>query len=92
MAFVMCGLLSGCMHTDKLIRTKSETELAVAAVNTEWLKPCEGLAGDTPDNEVGNLLQDYADLAAAYAACDARHKSLSDYLGPIVKKERGGAP
>lgn len=67
---------------------KSETEIAVAAIKAEWLKPCEGLLTPTPENAVGNLLQDYADMAAALAECRARQNDLVEYLSPVVKKER----
>lgn len=83
-------LLSGCFETFKTgIKTKSETEIAVALVKDEWLIACKGLAGPMPENEVGALLQDNTDLAAALADCIARQNSFVDYMKPIVKKERG---
>ena len=86
--------LAGCatLKPGESIRFKSETELGVSAIRLEWLKRCEGLEGPMPTNEVGNLLQDYADMAAALRSCANRHNSFVDYIGPIVKKEQGGNP
>lgn len=85
-------MLSGCatLQTSDSIRTKSETELAVSAIRSEWMTHCEGVAGDMPVNETGGLLQDYADVAAAFAVCRERHNSLVEHLKPIVQKEREG--
>lgn len=71
------------------IRAKSETELAVSAVNAEWLVECEGPVDPMLDNNIGNLLQDYANMAEMFAVCQARHRKLIEYLVPIVNKERG---
>lgn len=86
--------LSGCSWTlgSSAVRTKSETEIAVSEIKLEWLKRCEGLAGPMPDNQTGNLLQDYADLASALAVCQERHKAIADYIEPVVKKERARSP
>ncbi len=83
---------TGCatLQTSDAVRTKSETELAVAAVKKEWLIPCEGLAAVVPTNDIGTLLQDYADMATAFATCQKLHKSFVDYMAPIVQKERIG--
>jgi hypothetical protein len=89
---VVAFLLTGCFGTTSpvKIRIKSETELAVAAIKTEWLIRCKFLAS-APPNEVGALLQDYADMATAFAECQQRQNSFIEYMEPIVKKEREGA-
>jgi hypothetical protein len=92
-AFAIILMLAACRTTPKVedpIRTKSATELGVAEIKLEWLIPCKGLETPQPENEIGALLQDYADLAKVAAECALRHNSLLEYLGPIVKKERGG--
>jgi len=88
------SVVTGCATVPPVARFKSETELAVAATKTEWLKRCEipgSLAGGMPDNNVGSLLQDYADMTSAFAECRLRYNSLIDYIEPIVKKEREGS-
>lgn len=93
-----CGILSavaifagGCTTPPQTgVKFKSETEIAVGAIRNDWLALCEGPQGSMPENGVGLLLQDYADLAAAFAVCKERNKSLVMYLRPIVKKEREG--
>ena len=89
---IIALLLGGCFHKpvkpSEPVRAKSETELAVAAIDREWLKKCEGLSGQMPDNQVGALLQDYVDVATPLAECMKRHNSLVDYLDPVIKKER----
>ena len=86
--------LTGCFGTfgKAAVKTKSETEIAVAEIKAEWLKRCEGLAGTMPENQTGNLLQDYADMASAFAQCIERHKALADYIEPVMKKERARSP
>lgn len=85
-------LLASCSTTSVKtgVEFKSETEIAVAAIKNEWLTLCEGPQGPVPENGVGALLQDYTDIAAAFAVCKERNKSLIMYLRPIVKKEREG--
>jgi hypothetical protein len=91
---IIAVLMSGCFHTAPVkptepIRVKSETELAVAAIDREWLKRCEGLKGPMPANEVGALLQEHAaSTLPALAECMKRHNSLVEYLIPVVEKER----
>ena len=85
-------LLAGCSTTSVKtnVKFKSETEIAVAAIKNEWLTLCEGPQGAVPENSTGALLQDYSDVAAAFAVCKERNKALIMYLRPIVKKEREG--
>lgn len=82
------AILAGCGHSKPLLRTKSETEIAVSAIKAEWLKLCEAPAGGDPENQVGALLQDYADVAEALAICIKRHNDLVGYLKPVIKKEQ----
>ena len=87
---IIAALLAGCttVKTQDSVKIKSETEIAVSELKLEWLTECEGLGG-VAENEVGALLQDFVDLSALFAVCQARHKDLVQYLVPIVKKERG---
>jgi hypothetical protein len=81
--------IAGCATNEPAkIRTKSETEIAVAAIKLEWLKSCEHQAVSTPDNQVGVLLQDYVDTAEAFAICMKRHNDFVGFIRPIVEKER----
>lgn len=82
--------LSGCGSRPKVaqIPVKSETELAVENVKSEWLIKCEGVQGPAPQNNVGNLLEDYNRVVTALALCMARQHETVDYLEPVVKKER----
>jgi len=84
------AVLVGCAHNEVRpeIKFKSETEVAVANIKMDWLKRCEGLPAAMPANEVGSLLQDYADMAKALAECIQRHTTLADYLEIVVQKER----
>jgi len=87
-------ILPGCaaLKPGESIRFKSETELGVSAIRLEWLKQCEGPGGTMPTNDIGSLLQDYADLATAFRLCANRHNSFIEYMEPIVKKEQEGNP
>lgn len=66
---------------------KTETEIAIGQIKDEELKECQGIGPDKGNN-VGNLLLDYADLAASASDCITRHNSLVRYLAPIVTKEK----
>jgi hypothetical protein len=90
---IIAALTVGCrtapVQPQQQIRVKSETELAVAAIDREWLKRCEYLRGPMPENEVGALLQEHAAVTLpALAECMKRHNSLVEYLIPVVEKER----
>lgn len=88
MAVASVVVLVGCGTVAvQPIKTKSETEVAVESIDREWLKEC-GFNVAMPANSTGNLLQDYTDMAAAFAVCMVRHNELVRMLGPIVKKER----
>jgi hypothetical protein len=81
--------MTGCGSTPPQINTKTETEIAVANVKSEWLKACEGVMTPMPGNEIGLLLQDHAGISALLAECIARHNDFADYMRPVVEKERG---
>lgn len=85
MTLAGCGLFR--KKTEAPYQPKSETELAIGQIKAEMMKRCEGV-GPTPQNSVGGLLQDHADISAVAAECITRHNSLVDYLEPIVKKEQ----
>lgn len=82
--------LVGCPATIRTVPkvTKSETEIATEQIKAEWLKPCDELAAQSPENQTGNLLLDYVDLSSIAAVCKARHNSLVEYLAPVVLKEK----
>ena len=86
---VSAAVLVGCGTAPPAttVKTKSETEIAVESIDREWLKECS-FDAPMPENSTGDLLQDYADMAAAFAVCKTRHNELVWMLGPIVKKER----
>lgn len=79
--------LAGCFTTIPQIRTKSETEIAVAAIKSEWLKPCTAPVESEPSNTVGGLLQDYLETAEAFAICMKRHNDFVGYIKPVIVKE-----
>ena len=91
-ALVSALFLVGCGHDKPLIRTKSETEIAVAAIKSEWLKTCSPPVEDETGNQIGALLKDYVDTAEALAICIKRHNDFVGYIKPIVEKERAGKP
>lgn len=82
------ALLAGCGFDSPLIRTKSETELAVSAIKSDWLMLCVDKEKVVPQNQVGALLQDYVDMAEVLAICMKRHNDFVGYIKPIVEKER----
>lgn len=87
---VIFAMMAGCETAPVTgIKTQTEVEIAVAAVKDEWLKECEGLPALTPGNEVGNLLEEYTDVAGLLATCIARHNDSVRYIKPIVQKARG---
>lgn len=57
-------------------------------IKAEWLRRCEVGTGKTPDNDIGNLLDDYSVIGEELARCGASHNSLVDYLSPYVNMER----
>lgn len=88
-AVILAALLAvGCSTTVPTVKTKSETEIAVSEIPADWLLGCDKISDSAPDNEVGELLLDYTELAKAYATSCTRYKNLSDYLKEVVKKER----
>lgn len=84
---VIAVMMSACETAPPRVVTKTETEIAVAAVKDEWLKECEGLVG-VPSNSIENLLVDYTDLSSVAAICFARQRDFVQYMAPIVKKAR----
>lgn len=87
----MALALSGCASsklTPASVKTRTETELAIAAVKSEWLKRCDMPSAGVPENNIGALLQDYLDVASALAECSQRLSSFIEYMEPIVKKEQ----
>lgn len=85
--------LAACGHNPPVpeVKVKSKLETAIENVKDEWLKPCGGV-GAVPTNNVGNLLQDAADVAAAGAICAARHNSFIDYIAPVVREQKSLTP
>lgn len=79
--------LVGCGHDGPLIATQSETDIAISQIKDEWLTKCAGL-GPEKDNNIGNLLQEYGELAALLAVCMKRHNDFVDYLAPVVAKQK----
>lgn len=83
--FGMALFAAGC--TGKPPKEPNEYLIALKGVSEEQMTPCGGL-GEAPENQVGNLLQDFNDLSAACAPCRARHNSLVEYLRPLIEKAK----
>lgn len=81
-------LLSSCVRYVYVeVEKPNECYTALAQINEYWLQPTPTLK-DRPGNEVGDLLQDFADAAAIGGECRARHNSLIEYVSPLVEKAK----
>ena len=87
LVLLTCGGCATKVLTPDAIRVKTETEVAIAAIQAEWLQKCT-LEKAAISNSVGALLQDYVDLAEQFAVCSARHNELVMYLSPVVRREK----
>lgn len=77
---------AGCTHQSTAPEV-NEYQIALKQIPEEYLKQCESL-GPPPENQVGNLLQDFNDLSAVSAPCRALHNELVQYLTPLIQKAK----
>lgn len=87
LSVVSLAVLAGCAQVPGQPAGDPEVGVGLRYIKDEWLAPCDG-PGEAPENSVGNLLQDMADIATLGSTCRERHRSLVEYLAPLVKKSR----
>lgn len=68
-----------------------EIVIALKEINDVWLQDCPEI-GDRPGGAVGDLLQDFSEVAQAGAICQTRHRNLRDYVRPLVEKAKAYSP
>ena len=94
-AFLLAAflLLAGCFGREAA-EPVAEAELIVALKNTkaEWLKPCDGMPPELPENQTGNLLEDFNTATSLGAECKLRHSNLVDYIAPLIERAKVTSP
>lgn len=90
---VVVVLLAGCAGDPPKVKSQPLPEVIIALkeLNEERLRSCPKL-GDRPGDATGDLLQDFATVAALGAECQKRQQSLADYIRPLVEKAKNYSP
>ncbi len=79
-------LLTGCTK-DNSFGEPDEYAIALRQIKDEQLVDCAGLP-ETPGTAVGDLLQDFNDMAKVAACNQLHYRTLRDYIRPLVDKAR----
>lgn len=79
--------LSGC-GTAPVLEVDENRE-ALKNVRDSWLVECTGVGSEArPGDATGDLLEDFSNAAKFGGICQERHRSLVEYLRPLVERAR----